>query len=357
MSIVSHRTSKANRLRAELATDRNQDSVDIGDQSADGCITVPRDALGSLIQPHTEIRSPPDPREYISGYAQLSKHGVGFYPIHLDKSPAISGKLDREVTTDPLKIRYWAEYRHRQNFAMRIRANSCLIVIDTESPFKHPDKPGPDGELVLYSLLEEHTISLPPCPTVRTPSEGFHRYFLVPKGLRIRSAIGLWPGIDILAAGSSVILPGSRTEAGKYRILRSFDECSIPEAPRDFIKLIREAQKMQREAAQSIEKRISPLPGGDNSVVSRRQWWLLFRNRVFRSCWNREGKVADTSDSAYEYHLAKACFCCGLNESQTSYVLLAWSQERGLDRRLRKLSCVINPSGLARSLTVGGALA
>ena len=126
MSIVSHRASKANRLHAELPTNRNQDSADIGDHSAEVCITVPRDALGSPIQTHLEIGSPPDPREYISGYAQLSKHGVGFYPIHSDKSPAISGRLNREVTTDPLKIRYWAEYRHRQNFAMRLRAEFSL---------------------------------------------------------------------------------------------------------------------------------------------------------------------------------------------------------------------------------------
>jgi len=58
---------------------------------------------------------------------------------------------------------------------------------------------------------------------------------LVPTGYPIRSNVALWPGIDILAAGSSVILPGSRTEVGEYRALRTFDECLIPKAPREFV--------------------------------------------------------------------------------------------------------------------------
>jgi hypothetical protein len=33
-----------------------------------------------------------------------------------------------------------------------------------------------------------------------------------------------------------------------------------------------------------------------------RQWCLLFKNRVFRSFWRRQGKVGDATDSAYEYH-------------------------------------------------------
>ena len=65
---------------------------------------------------------------------------------------------------------------------------------------------------------------------------------------------------------------------------------------------------------------------------------------MFRSFWNREGKAADTTDSAYEYHLAKACFCCGLNERQTSYVIRGWRQGHGLERSLRKLGCAIIPA-------------
>lgn len=39
------------------------------------------------------------------------------------------------------------------------------MVVDTESPVKHPDQePGTDGEMVLCRLLEENAITLPPSP-------------------------------------------------------------------------------------------------------------------------------------------------------------------------------------------------
>src|ERR1019366_2709376 len=88
----------------------------------------------------------------------------------------------------------------------------------------------------------------------------------------------------------------------------------------------------------------APRAGLDTSEVSRRQWWLLFRNRVFRSFWRRQGKVGDATDSAYEYHLAKACFCCGLNHRQAEHVILNWRREHGLQRSLRKLREAIVPN-------------
>jgi hypothetical protein len=217
------------------------------------------------------------------------------------------------------------------------------MVIDTENPFKHPDKPSPDGEMSLYSLLEDNAITLPPCPMVLSASGGFHRYLQVPRGFRIRRAVGLWPSIDILAAGSNVILPGSRTEAGQYRALRPFEERPIPEAPRAFIKPIRKAQMAKVRSDRPLRNDAKDLPDADTSVVSRRQWCLLFRNPVFRSFWNRTAKAADTIDSAYEYHLAKACFCCGLNQQQTEFVILRWRQIHELDRDLRQLRRGIIP--------------
>jgi hypothetical protein len=94
--------------------------------------------------------------------------------------------------------------------------------------------------------------------------------------------------------------------------------------------------------ATSGERRSLPLD--DGSGVSRRQWWLLFRNRVFRSFWNRNAKIADTTDSAYEYHLAKACFCCGLNEEQAVAVILTWREKHRLKRSLSKLRRGIIPA-------------
>ena len=287
------------------------------------------------------ITSTPNVRDYIAGYDQLSALGAAFYPIRPDKSPAVKGRLARHVTIDPTKILYWAERQHHRNFAVRIPPDSRLLVLDTESPFKH-SCPGPYGELVLSDVLEENGLTLPRCPMVETASSGYHRYLLVPRGFRITSSIALWPGVDILAAGSNVILPGSRTETGAYRAVRSFEECAIPEAPRPFIKLIRETQKERGRRGRSLPR--DPIPDGDIGEVSRRQWWLLFRNQVFASFWNRKKKQGDTSDSAYEYHIAKACFCCGLTKRQTSIVIRTWWRRYGMERRREKLERSIIPA-------------
>jgi Bifunctional DNA primase/polymerase, N-terminal len=284
-----------------------------------------------------------DPGAYISGYRQLAALRVGFYPVYRDKSPAVQGKLNRVATNDPIKIRFWAECCHHRSFAARLLRDCRGFVIDTESPWKHPDRPGPDGEMFLGSLLEDSDTTLPRCPIVQTASGGFHRYLLVPKGFPIRPRVALWPGIDILTAGSSVILPGSRTEAGEYRAVRSFEESPIPEAPRAFIKLIRRAQEDGRCPDRTRATVGTYIDETDTSEVAPRQWWLLFRNRVFRSFWERRGKAGDATDSAYEYHLAKACFCCGLNYRQAESVILTWRRKHSLTRDLRQLRNAIIP--------------
>ena len=300
-------------------------------------------AGGSPELPTRDVGTAADASPYIRGYQQLGGLKVGFYPIHPDKSPAVQGKLNRVATLDPDKIRYWVEHCHHHNFAARFLPRCPLLVIDTENPFKYADRLGPDGEMFLGSLLEDSDTTLPPCPTVQTGSGGFHRYLLVPKGLPIHPQVGLWPGIDILAAGSSVILPGSRTDAGEYRALRSFEECSIPEAPRSFVKLIRKAQTAARCPNRPGTTGGWNMTEVDTSQVSPRQWFLLFRNRVFRSFWKRRGKAGDATDSAYEYHLAKACFCCGLSHGQTEFVVLNWRCKHGLKRDLRQLRSGIIP--------------
>lgn len=339
MSIVSRSVPAAGKRPSALPANRKRASVDrVHHDAGEHDIPQPEGNDTSI-----GIRSPsPDRCKYIEGYQQLAELGVGFYPIRANKAPAVRGKLDRTATTDLTKINSWAEHDGHRNYALRILKGSRLMVIDSESPFKQPGKVGPDGELILYGILEEHGITLPECPTVQTASGGFHRYFLAPKWLPIRSTIALWPGIDILAVGSSVILPGSRTDAGRYRALRSFEECPIPEAPKTFIALIRDAQKAT-PFDRSLMSPSRPVPAGDSSLVSTRQWYRLFHNRVFYAFWNRRGKLGDNSDSAYEYHLAKACFCCGLDQKQALTVIQTWREKHGLRRSRDRLRNVIIP--------------
>jgi hypothetical protein len=107
-----------------------------------GNFAVDNDQIGACGRTAPAMR---EPGTYIGGYRQLSVNRVGFYPIHLDNSPAVEGKLKRVATVDPIKIRFWAEHCHYRSFAARLLTGCRIVVIDTEDPFKHPDRPGRTG--------------------------------------------------------------------------------------------------------------------------------------------------------------------------------------------------------------------
>ena len=158
---------------------------------------------------------------------------------------------------------------------------------------------------------------------VRTASGGFHRYLLVPSGYRIHSTVALWPGIDVLTAGSSVILPGVEPMANTARCVRLTKPNSRGAAP------IRrpdprvaggdQHRPVARNAIRS-SRRVGHLR------VSQRQWCLLFKNRVFRSFWRRQGKAGSNGFGLRVPPPGQACFCCGLNHRQAEHVVVLWRQ-------------------------------
>ena len=274
-------------------------------------------------------------------YESLSTHAE-FLPILPTKAPACSHSCS---TTDPSKIRNWASWPRVTGFAAKIAPKSRLVVLDIDSPTKRPD--APDGFLSLGMALQDAAVELPPHPVVATPSGGRHHYFQIPAGVRIRSVIGTWPGVDVLAAGSLAILPGSATHRGEYS-LESGDFAEIPELPKALARACRDRQRElkpagKRQAAREAAATM-PKPTGDGpSCISPQERYRLFRNEKFAIMWNRHKTEGDTSDSAYEFHMAKACFCVGLDSGQTAEVIGWWRREHGIEGRdVKKLvSCVI----------------
>jgi hypothetical protein len=110
---------------------------------------------------------------------------------------------------------------------------------------------------VLANILAENDIVLPECPLVRTPTGGYHRYLRVPKGYRVWGTVAMWPGVDILAQASNVVLAGSQTKDGTYTVLRGFD-VPIPEAPIKLLKLIHKRQKPPTR----VRRRLAPVDAG-----------------------------------------------------------------------------------------------
>ena len=221
-------------------------------------------------------------------------------------------------------------------FAGRIRRGSRLLVIDLDQ--KH----GKDGFTSLGYVLLEHDIKLPAGPVVRTP-HGRHLVMLRPlRSPKIETAVAVWDGADIMAVEGQFILPGTNTRDGSYELIEGSYE-HIPEAPIALLRAIHDRQAergMLERKRQARKRRRLPLPFGDApACLTRQESFRLFRNNVFRTFWNKGKTLGDTSASAYEYHLAKACFCVGLIVDQTVTVIKWWHGHHGTklnERRLRK---------------------
>src|SRR2546427_2783058 len=74
-----------------------------------------------------------------------------------------------------------------------------------------------------------------------------------------------------------------------------------------------------------------PLPTTDEvGQISQREWFRLFKNKVFRICWRMQKQRGDITPSGYQYHLCKECLCNGLTVNQTYHVILHWRYQHGL---------------------------
>jgi hypothetical protein len=265
-----------------------------------------------------------------------------FYPIRRDKSPACRD-LQAEPTTDYRRILQWEHQKHVTGFAAQIQRGSRLFVLDLEAPDKKPEL-GPYGMMELCTRLDDRDITLPPAPTTITGSGGYHLYFTAPASASIFTCTALWPGVDLLTGGANVILPGSVTLAGTYRVARNFTEAAIPKAPDTLIELLESSLRVLRRSRwDELQNTIAAVPTSESGSVHKREWFRLWRNKSFASMWNLRKIYGDTSKSAYEFHLAGTCFCNGLSAEQTLTVLRCWWRVHNFRDREPKFTKAILP--------------
>jgi hypothetical protein len=146
----------------------------------------------------------------------------------LDKRPAITGWRDA-ATTDPAQLlKWWDEF---PSAAPGIElGRSGLFVVDLD---RHPG--GADGVAAFKALRRNHPI--PRCPTVKTPSNGFHLYFRQPDGEPLGNGRGSLPaGIDIRGAGGWTVAPGAFYQRRQWQV---FVGGSPPPAPEWILAAIR----------------------------------------------------------------------------------------------------------------------
>jgi hypothetical protein len=141
------------------------------------------------------------------------------------------------ASTEPEQLKAWW-----QDFPDAIPgielARAKLIVVDLD---RHPG--GADGVANFKALLNGRR--LPPSPTTRTPSGGFHLFFRQPAGVPLGNGRGdLPPGIDVRGRGGWVAAPNSIVDRGTWRALPNRPPLNAaPELPDWLLAIIRPAPK------------------------------------------------------------------------------------------------------------------
>ena len=113
-------------------------------------------------------------------------------------------------------------------------------MIDCEHPEKKgPGSLGPDGFATFEAFWKAHVDELAETLIVQSASGGLHYYFLLPwdllaSGQQLAGRIGALSGVDVITAGTKVILPGTEVDVkngpGKYSVRQGLD-VGIAEMP------------------------------------------------------------------------------------------------------------------------------
>lgn len=134
--------------------------------------------------------------------------------------------------------------RFPQNFGVVLTDELLVIDIDPRN-FNGTDKP-------FKRLCDAIGINLKELagPVVKTGGGGFHLYFKLPKGLKVRELHPEYPGIEFKSKGRQVVGYGClHPDTGKTYDLVGGSLQSIPMAPESLIKLIARTKKPKNEIA------------------------------------------------------------------------------------------------------------
>lgn len=115
-----------------------------------------------------------------------------------------------DATKSEAKIERWCRTFPDANWAIRTGSTqdggSGLVIIDLD----HHDGRA-DGRHAWEQLLAQHPEAKADTLQVRTGGGGTHLYFKYPDGEDIKTKVGMWPGIDMMANLGYVLVPPSHT--------------------------------------------------------------------------------------------------------------------------------------------------
>ena len=131
------------------------------------------------------------------------EQGWSVFPLVPNTKVPLTKSGFKDATKSAYAVRRWWSDNPEANIGIATGEVSGVAVVDVDV------KNGAQGRESLSSLK-----GMPPTLTVRTPSGGWHLYYLPPGPLRCKN--GLLPGIDIKADGGYVVAPGSIIDGEPY---------------------------------------------------------------------------------------------------------------------------------------------
>lgn len=159
--------------------------------------------------------------------AALSYLALGWnvLPVGPDKRPTVRSWTDRQTRrVSESEVCAWWGSHPKDNVAILAGRISGLIVLDVDTGHAA----GVDGA----RTLSERRLLLPPTPTVRTASGGFHYYFRHPLDRVYRNFAGRLPGVDARADGGYVVAPPSiRADGATWSWVPGLTPADVQPAP------------------------------------------------------------------------------------------------------------------------------
>jgi len=161
---------------------------------------------------------PLHPHSNLNIALDLASAGIFIFPAivrwnenagKLDKKPAIK-EWQTAATVDPSQLRQWWQTFPDAVPAVEL-SRSKLFVGDLD---RHPG--APDGVAAFQIIRGSYPV--PDCPSIRTPSDGYHLYFKQPDGEPLGNGRGNLPdGIDVRGAGGWTVAPGAMFQEWRWR--------------------------------------------------------------------------------------------------------------------------------------------
>lgn len=211
-------------------------------------------------QPGAEAQAP-YALAHALAYARL---GFPVFPIGTNKRPLPGSHGFKDATTDEATIRAWFAKHSNAGVALYPGPASVLVLdVDVKS--------GAGGQEAMEAL-EAHHGSLPATLRQRSPSGGYHLFFVVPKGFEAGNAHDLGKGIDVRCSAGYIGAEPSRAvypdgSQGEYSFL-DWDVLSgeVPEieaAPEWLIHRLTAARSKDRHAelVDQVTGEVRPVAG------------------------------------------------------------------------------------------------